>query len=269
MKSCLDHKSSAVVKRAAILVFEHKLESLLEEVRESFERFLKLGPGADKGCEAKTALMKAMCELEFREEDLYLRATTLVQKEFAYGAPPDDVAAELRGLAGIGLVRNYFADVLEVLADLLSDPEARTRSLAAQAILEHGHQAGAALLRLKLRTGEKDSEVLLDCLLGLLLLSPNRGLDFTRDYLDTLEGSHWEAALLALGQSRSLPALEFLISRYPEQVRPYQKRALLEAVALNRSEEALAFLREQAQSEESSATELLKSYWGELFDQHQ
>ena len=50
-----------------------------------------------------------------------------------------DTAAELRGVCALGLVRMGYRDVLVELADLLMDPEAQARMMAARSLAHAMH----------------------------------------------------------------------------------------------------------------------------------
>lgn len=259
----LAHKSNLVVARAAKKIEQNRLLALAEPMARALTRLLEADLNADRGCEAKTALARALCELEVSEQALFVRGVQVKQMEAAYGGPVD-TAAELRGLCAVGLVRSHRRQVLEDLAILLSDPEPVARSYAARAVIENGETQGAALLLLHLLKGEEVPDVALDCLSGLFTLCPERAVDYARSYfLSSPADPVWPMALLALGESRRGDALALLLELSPRLVQPADRRALLEAIAITRLDAARNFLREQALNGSKEARETLVRFWGQ------
>ena len=66
------------------------------------------------------------------------------------------------------------------------------------------------LLRLKARMGDKEPDVVSECLSGLLTCSPKENLPFVSQFLDSIDTTIREAAILALGRSRLPEAFELL-----------------------------------------------------------
>jgi HEAT repeat protein len=97
-----------------------------------------------------------------------------------------------------------------LLVDLLADPEKAARVGAAQALTYSGTEAAALLLRLKARLGDRESEVIAECLGGILELNPQEGVAFVAEFLASADEAIQEAALLALGSSRQPAAFEVL-----------------------------------------------------------
>ncbi|MGE0491928.1 MAG: hypothetical protein AB7S38_22135 [Vulcanimicrobiota bacterium] len=258
----LSHKSNLVVARAAKKIEQHRLQALAPNLVTTLTRLFDLDANADKGCEAKTALARALCELEVSEQQLYARGVRLRQIEAAYGGPVD-TAAEVRGLCAVGLVRSHRRDVLEDLAILLADPEPVARSYAARAVVENGETQGAALLLSHLLRGEEVGEVALECLTGLFALGGARAVDYIRSYFLTSPADPvWPMALLALGESRRTESLALLLELHPRLAQPEDRRALLEAIAITRLEAAREFLAEQADLGSTEARETLQRFWG-------
>src|SRR3954453_19663643 len=163
----LSSKHNIVAAKAAQLIGEWKLGALERDLVGAFDRFMK--SGADKGCTAKTAVARALDELESRETELFLRGVRHQQPEAAWG-PPVDVAAELRGVCAGALVRLNYRDVLAELAELLMDREPAARIAAARALAYRGDADGAAsvLLRLKLLSRDRDLGAAIECISPLL-----------------------------------------------------------------------------------------------------
>ncbi len=229
---------SHAVARAAEIVGNAQLHELEPDLVRAYERLCDNPLKRDPACRGKTALVDALQYLDASAGDLYLRAARTVQLEPVYGGK-QDMAAELRGAAARGLVRMSHPDALEVLAELLADPESNARMAAVRALASHGGAPALPLLRLKALVGDDDPEIVGDCLLALLQISPDGSLDFVERFLD---GELAEAALLALGQSRTPAALPVLQRYWERTVDPDRSRTALLSIAMMRSDEAIDWL---------------------------
>ena len=137
------------------------------ELAAEFNRILSKGPKADKGCVALTRAARALVDTDYDDADLFRRGMKHVQMEPVWGGR-EDVAAELRAVCGMGLANTHDPNALRDLVDLLTDREWIARAGAARAIAAMGSEAAALLLRLKILLGDKETEVLSDCMLGLI-----------------------------------------------------------------------------------------------------
>ena len=131
-----------------------------------------------------------------------------------------DTAAELRGAAARGLVRMSHPQALSALAELLADPELPARIAAVRAVAYHGGDSGLPLLRLKVLSGDREPEVLSECFLAMLRISPEVSVEFVERFLDAEEAAIAESAALALGESRAAEGL----GRPPALVGPQHRR---------------------------------------------
>ena len=131
-----------------------------------------------------------------------------------------------------------------LVADLLADPEARVREAAAVAVEHHGDLAGAGLLQLKTRVGDREPAVILACMSGLISLVPGWGVARAANHLGGEDGDLHEVAALALGQSRREDALDALLSALSSEVLPRRRSVLLRALGLHRSDRAVETLLE-------------------------
>jgi hypothetical protein len=231
------------VARAADIVGQAQLAVFEPMLVEAFDRLLRAGTSADRGCLAKTALVAALNELELRSESSYLAGRTYVQLESGY-AGSSDSAGELRGWCGVGLARCNHPEILLFLADLLGDSDVQARILAARGLAFHGDPAGAGLLRLKLLLPESEPSVSAECLSSLLQLSPHAGLTFVSERLfrhPTLR----ESALLAVGDSRLPEGLALLEREWKLEWSAEGRHTLLTAIALTRLPQSVDFLLEK------------------------
>ena len=114
----------------------------------------------------------------------------------------------------LALARIDCRGLLSVLVDAISDPQKEVRIAAAQVRLAHGSESASLLLRFKARTGDKEPEVITECLCGLLTSSPTDSLPFVSQFLDSADETLCEAAVLALGRSRLAEAFDLLKARW-------------------------------------------------------
>ncbi len=237
----LANKSNAVVAKAANLAGEFELHDLRTQLVDAFHRFMKDPAVTDRGCAAKTAIVRALEALAAPEEAVYLAGIRHVQLEGSYG-PPIDAAAALRSASAMGLVHTHHPDAVLYLVTLLVDREADARIGAVRALAWSGRPEVVPLLRLKVLAGEESVDVTAECFMALLAVAPAGSLNFVAGFLDSGAVAVAEAAALALGQSRETAALEILKNRYAAGGAEPLRRALLAGLALAREDSALEFL---------------------------
>jgi len=239
--AALSDRSNLVAARAAEIVREAKIEALLPHVAATLRQFMVDPVKTDPGCAAKRAAAQALYELGADERDLLLDGARFEQHEPSWGKPID-TAAELRALCALALVRVGHPLQLEVLADHLADPEPQVRLSAARAIGYSGSDAGALLLRLKIRLGDAEEDVLAECFAQLGALAPARSIEFAKGFLDAPDESLRRAAAFALGGSRNPAALRALTDRWEADFTPASRAFFIPAIAMHRSTEARDFL---------------------------
>jgi len=245
----LRSKNAHLVARAAPLVREAERERFTAPMLAAYEHlFGGAGPrGADAtkldpACLGKSALAEALDRLEHPLEGPFRRGLVHVQKEGPY--PPSDSATGLRARCGFALVRLRVGDALEVLADLMTDPEPSVRAAGAEAVAYHGDERGIALLRMKLRHGDPEPDALSAAALAYMRLAPPAGLVWASGMLIGGSRDAREAAAIALGEARLEGALEPLVA-YLERVQSEgDTRVAVAALLMLRSERALTRLRE-------------------------
>ena len=94
LTKALSSPSNLVAAKAASLVGEAKIESLVPTLVSMFDRFMRDPGKSDRGCAAKLAAAQVIYELGANERDLFLTGARHVQKEASWG-PPVDTAATL------------------------------------------------------------------------------------------------------------------------------------------------------------------------------
>ena len=148
----------------------------------------------------------------------------------------------MRGACAFALVRIGHRGVLNLLVDLLADPEKDARVSAAQALAYNATQAAGLLLRLKARVGDKAPEVISECLGGLLKVDAQEGVPFVAEFLQSPDEAIQESAAIALGESRRPEAFPVLKDFWEHQIVSTMQEAILVAIALLRLPAASDFL---------------------------
>ena len=262
--SALDAARAPLCAAAANIIAEAELTGFEAQLVAAFERWEHAPAKSDPGCAAKTSLIRALYKVGAREHAVYVRGIKLVQHEPAWGGS-NDSAVELRGLCALALVQTDYYDALLEIAELLADPEPIARIAAARAV-GHSPRGDAALplLRLKVRLGDVDARVAGACFSGLLSLAPDSEFERVAAYVYSGGSEVAEAALLALGESRSARALP-LLRKAAESALASELRAFAyAAIAQLRSDEAwdylLGVLRDESDAIASEALTALSAY---------
>jgi hypothetical protein len=241
LRAFLRNRSNLVVAKAAMVVRDLKITTLVPELVAGFNKFMADAPRLDKRCAAVTDIASALYELDYDDPAPYLAGIKHVQLEGSYG-PPVDEGAKLRAISAQGLLRTRYADALSEVVLLLVDREPAARIGAVRALSVNGGEAGVLLLRLKVLTGDTEPAVLGECFAGLLAASPQKSVAFVGEYLDVDDDATREAAALALGESRLPAAYELLKDKWDRTAMLAEKKVLLVAMAASRLDEAVAFL---------------------------
>lgn len=231
-------KSNLVAAKAAKIAGERLLTELIPQLSDAFERFLSKD---DKGCAALMAVARTLVTLDCDNADLYRKGIRHVQMEGSWG-PPVDAASELRAICAMGLANTRDPNKTRDLVNLLADPEWLARGGAARALAAAGSDAAAMVLRFKALTGDKEPEVLCDCLRASLALEGADALPLVQRYLNDRDPAFRDAAIHALGESRREDALEILKTLFRRTVDPELKETILLAIRAGRTEEGMKFV---------------------------
>lgn len=240
LRKHLASKVSLLVAKAAEIVAHIEDHDFVPDLIAAFHRFIIDSAKTDKGCAAKTAVVKALLASDCDDADLFRTGIRHVQLEPTWGGRTD-TAAPLRAVCGLGLVQIASPDAMNELAALLADKEADARIGAASA-LGHCGATAAPLLRFKVLTGDEEPAVLAECLSALLSLSPGASFEFVARFVDQKYPLLYEHAALALAESRLPSVFELLKEKWTATFDREFKRTLLLPIALTRSEEAREFL---------------------------
>jgi HEAT repeat protein len=259
-------RSNLVVAAAAVIVGESALVELSKDLEVAYGRFLINPLKNDKLCRAKLAIAQALDRMESQQTDLFRRAARYVQIEPVWGGS-EDSAPPLRAAAIVALARIEGTDSLPLLVDALADPAKEVRIAAASALGAVGTERAGLVLRLKARLGDRDPDVLSECLAGLLLVDPKEYLSFVADFLEPSNPATCEAAAMALGRSRLPEALEPLKACWPRCHSLELRQQVILAIAILRRPSATDYLMELVAAEEEptaiTALSVLRIYKGD------
>ena len=210
LRAALAARTGLLVAAAARVVGDLAIDSLVEALPAAFANLLDRPVERDPGCRGKVQVARTLIQLERWFEAVFTRGAAHVQREPIWGGSVD-TAAELRGLCGIAHARMAQGDALEVLAQLLADPERATRAAAAHGLGDSGRPDAIPLLRYKAIIGDPEPAVLATCLASLLALAPDSSVPFVAGFLAE-GGERAEVAAIALGESRREAALPALLA---------------------------------------------------------
>jgi hypothetical protein len=247
LRKRIGDRSNLVVAAAAI-VGENTLVELARDLEAAFERFLVNPLKDDKLCRAKIAIVQALDKMEHQDPDVFLKAATYVQLEPVWGGS-EDSAPPLRAAAVIALSRTEGSRSLPLLVDALADPAKDVRIAAALALGGLGTESAGLILRLKVRVGDHDPDVLSECLGGLLAVDSKPYLAIVTEFLEPTDAARCEAAALALGKSRLPEALDPLKACLERCYSEAMRKPILLAIAIPRRPAAIDYLVELIASE--------------------
>jgi HEAT repeat protein len=252
LRKAIADKSNFLVAAAATIVGDRRITGLAADLEAAYPRFLVDPLATDKLCRAKIAILQALDKLEHEGLQTFQSAARYEQLEPVWGGD-EDVAVPLRASALLALARINAPGLLTLLVDALNDPtgriskgdsERQVRIAAAQALGYEGSEAAGLLLRLKARAGDRDPDVVSECLHGLLTISPPAHLEFVASFLEPWNEARCEAAVMAMGRSRLPEALGPLDACWRLAASPPLQEAILLAVAMLRSPQAVDRLME-------------------------
>ncbi len=250
VREALGSKVGALVAAAARIVASREMRGLGDELAAAFVRLSERPAERDPGCRGKIAIAKALAALDDWEDEVFVKGVSLVQAEPVWGGK-EDTAAELRAECAMAFAHAGRSDALDVLADLLADPERVARAAAAQALGDTGRPDATALLRYKVRVGDAEPEVISACLGSILALAPRSSLSFFESLLKGGD-ERATAAALALGESRLAGASPVLVKWCEEATAAERASVGYLALALLRDDTATAYLLESVREGETA-----------------
>jgi HEAT repeat protein len=267
LRAALADSSNLVAADAASIAGDAQIRDVAPDLMAAFERFLKDPEKRDKLCRAKIAIAEALNKLDSDDEAFFWRGARYVQFKPVWGGS-QDTAAPVRVASAFGLVRTRAQGLLPYLVDLLCDPEKPARVGAAQALAYSERDAAYLLLRFKARLGDKEPEVVAECMNGVIKLNPTDGVSFVAEFLDDHDEAIQESAILALGDSRRSEAFDHLKMFWEREWDDKLKEVALVGMALLRLPVATDFLPELvATQHEATAREAVSALAVHRYDE--
>jgi hypothetical protein len=249
LRTFLASKINVVVSRAAGIVSHLADHDFNADLISAFHRFMVNPARIDKGCAAKTAVVKALLAAECDADEVFQIGIRHVQLEPTWGGRAD-TAAPLRALCGLGLVQSGSTDAIIELATLLADAEADARIGAASA-LGHCGPAATALLRFKVLTGDNEPAVIAECFNALMVASPGASFEFVARFVEPGNQLIYEPAALALAESRMPGVFDVLREKWTATFDREFKQTLLLPIALTRTDPSRDFLISLLESDDA------------------
>jgi HEAT repeat protein len=237
VRKALRDRNNLICSKAAKLAGDLLLRETIPDLVEAFDRFLKDPAKTDPQCWAKIAVVKALKDLGHDDPAVFLRG-------IAHRQTFVDAESTLRGACALALVDCSLPreTILLHLADILADPEMRTRIDAARAIAQLPGQDSILMLRVKALAGDKEPAVIGQCLISLLGIDPRSSIPFVARFLTSPDEDLCFEAAAALGECPDLLAVETLIARWRMERSVEMKRAIELSLGVSRIPEAKQFL---------------------------
>lgn len=257
IRKSFSNRNNFIVAKAARLAEDNNLIAAMPEMMAAFDRFFVNAEKADPQCWAKNALSRALSKLGCRDKDVFLRGLHHHQMEPVWGGRSDSAGTVrsncAHGLVGCEGLSN--ADLLLLLIDLLVDADKAVRVETVRALSQIGDLA-IPVLRLRALIPGEDPEVLAACFGSLLALEGDAAIPFISRFLPAGDDGAAEAAF-ALAATHSSRALDSLLEvhrgRLPATTEPWFAGVLLSAIALTRLPQALDYLIDLIEREDSDA----------------
>ena len=272
LKKALADRSGLVVAEAARTTADLRLTPLIPDLLTAFNKLFLDPVKSDPKCWGKTAIVKALAQLDYAESPPFLCGSRHVQMEPVYGGQ-EDSAIHLRANSFLALVqctdiRRF--EILQHLVDAMSDLADPVRVEAVRAIHQLAGDEAVLLLRLKARLGDLRPLIIGHVFDALLSLERDRAVSFVADYLKSADEEVRDEAALALGGSRLQTGLRTLMDGWQETRDGSRdgsrdglfSSVLLRGISSSRLEEAIDFLLELVRSgaprEAAAALEALR-----------
>lgn len=236
LRKSIESKANLVAAKAATVATALKATALESALVAAFTRFLD---GNDKGCLAKTAIVKALAAMEADADDAYLKGARHVQMEPTWGGQ-SDVAVELRCESVAALVRMNSRQMWDPLVRLFADADPQARCVAARALGATGHDHAKWLIQHKLLVGDREPNVMAECFTAAVALT--RSIELVAPFLDSPSDGLREAAILAIGESHLPQACELLVRRSATAYDAEERRLLYLAIAMSRQPQGIDHL---------------------------
>ncbi len=244
LKKAFQDRANLIVAEAARTTAALKVPVLLPEMLAAFDRLFNDPVKTDPKCWGKTAIVKALAELDYDQSAPFLRGASHIQMEPVWGGQ-EDAASALRAMSVLALVQ--CSDLLRVeklrhVVEALSDRTDPVRVEAVRALAQLGGDEAELLLRLKARTGDSRPLIVGHVFDALLALNRRDSLGFVAGYLRSADAAPRDEAALALGASRSAHAVRILMDAWDEAADREFRGVILRALSSSRDSGAIGFL---------------------------
>lgn len=244
LRKALQDRANLVVAEAAKSVAALRLAEMIPDLLTAFDRLFHDPVKNDSKCWGKSAIVKALTELDYDQSPPFVRGFRHVQMEPVWGGQ-EDAAPALRGLCVLSLVQCTDLRRVEIqqhLVDALADPADPVRIEAVRALAQVGGDDSSLLLRLKARIGDQRPVIVGHVFDALLGLDADRALPFVGEYLKSANPEIRDEAALALGSSRVPGSVNLLMSAWNETKDRDFAGVLLRALSSSRDPAAIEFL---------------------------
>jgi len=237
LRNALAAKSAAIVAQGADLAGKLKATDLVGDLCTAFGSFMGAGLATDKHCLAKTAIVKALHQLQSHQPAVFLDGMTCY---WPYQPRPGqrDEATPLRIAATIAYAELASRSELDLLVDRLVDPVSDVRQVAVRGLVALGGPTAAMVLRLKVLLGDENPSVMDECFSGLLNCDSGRYLPFVAGFMHAGDDRVRVGAAIALGESGHENAFDLLLACWTASKDQEFRRDLLVAMALLRKDRA-------------------------------
>ncbi len=235
LRSALTRSTNAIVAKAADIGSLRQAVALTPDLVAAVARFYTK---PDPQCIAKLAIIRALKALDALEPDTYRCALRHIQMEPSYGGSID-TGGPLRAIAALAISECQAIpprDALRLLIDALTDRETLTRVDIVRAIGQVASPEADVVLRTKARLGDREPEVIAQCLFTIVEREGVESLPFVESFLPDPE-LRIDAAM-AIAAQRGPEALAILTTAF----RRYNEREILLAIGTLRTPDAVAWL---------------------------
>ena len=246
LRKAMADRSNLVVAEAAKIAADLHLVGLIPNLLTTFDRLFEDPLKGDPKCWGKTAIVKALVQLDYGESPPFVRGSRHIQMEPVWGGS-EDSAPHLRGNCYLALAQctdlarfNVFGHLVDAMSDA-ADP---VRVEAVRAIHQLAGDEAVLLLRLKARVGDPRPLIIGHVFDALLDLERERAVPFVAGYMTQHSVELRDEAALALGASRKTSALNVLLETWKEHPDGEFASVLLRAISSSRLDEAIRFLRD-------------------------
>jgi HEAT repeat protein len=244
LSKALNDRSNLVIAESAKTIAELHLSALIPTLLEAFDHLFQDPVKRDSKCWGKTAIAKALTELEYADSHPFIRGARHIQMEPVWGGH-EDAAPQLRATCVLALVQCddlRRPEIFRHLVDALADPADPVRLEAVRAIAQMNGDEASILLRLKARLGDQRPLVTGHVLDALLSLEHERAIDFVAKHLESTNTEVRDEAALSLGASRLEKCVEVLRSVWGNTNDQEFRSVLLRALSSSRHPAAIDFL---------------------------